>query len=125
MKNKTPFTIFGTGGAIRQFIYSEDLAQIIVKLLLEKKDFFGSVIISPNEEYSIKDVAELIATAFGIEKDSIVYDRTYSDGQARKTASNQKLREIFGNEELTFIDFQEGLKRSVEWFKQNYDSARK
>ena len=45
------------------------------------------------------------------------------DGQYKKTASNKKLMKKIGN--FDFTPFSEGLRKSVKWFIENYDTARK
>ena len=56
-------------------------------------------------------------------KGSLVSDTTKADGQFKKTASNKKLRSY--KPDYKFIPIQEGIKKSVDWFVENYASARK
>ncbi len=51
------------------------------------------------------------------------FDSTKSDGQFKKTACNSKLRGL--RPDYQFTPIQEGIRRAVEWFEQNYDVARK
>lgn len=53
----------------------------------------------------------------------IVWDTSKSDGQFKKTASNQKLKRLYPD--FKFTPFQHGIKQTVEWFINNYDTARK
>jgi len=117
------FVVRGSGTPLRQFIYSEDLAVLIMKVLEDYKEN-GSIILSVSEEdeVSIKDIALEIANAFNYEE-RIVFDTSYSDGQYKKTADNRKLKNLIGD--YKFIGIKEGVKKSVEWFLENYDSCRK
>ena len=117
------FVVRGSGTPLRQFIYSEDLAILIMKVLEDYKEN-GSIILSVSEEdeVSIKDIAIEIAKAFNYEE-RIVFDTSYSDGQYKKTADNRKLKNLIGDYKFTGIS--EGIKKSVEWFLENYDSCRK
>ena len=54
---------------------------------------------------------------------NVVFDTSKSDGQYKKTASNQKLKSLYP--EFKFTPIQEGLKQACEWFEANYDTARK
>lgn len=114
-------TVFGTGKPLRQFIYSEDLAKLIV-WTLEHYDSVEPLILSvpPEQEVSIAKVGELIAGEFGIE---VTYDVSKSDGQYKKTACNQKLMSLLPDFEWTSIE--EGIHKTVEWFKQNRETIRK
>lgn len=113
--------VAGTGTPLRQFIYSEDLAKLLV-WTLEHYDSIEPLILSvPHEnEVSIGDVAELIAAEFGGE---IEYDSTKADGQHRKTANNSKLMTLLPNFEFTPIEV--GIAKTVRWFKENKDKIRK
>jgi GDP-L-fucose synthase len=77
-----------------------------------------NMIIAPNEEYSIKDVAIMIAQEYNYE-DNIVFNSTYSDGQYKKTANNAKLRLMFP--EFKFTPVEQGIRESVDYFKYRYN----
>lgn len=77
---------------------------------------------SSGGKVSIKEVAELVAEAMGFEG-KLVCDTTKADGQFKKTASNAKLRTLLPD--YKFTPMKEGVKKSVDWFVQNYDAARK
>jgi GDP-L-fucose synthase len=118
-----PFTVCGTGKPLRQFIYSIDLAKLIMWSLLEyneKKSIILSV--SEDDEVSIGDVARLVAREFDYEH-NMIFDASYSDGQFKKTADNNKLKNLYPSFEFTSINV--GIKKSVEWFKNNYPLIRK
>ncbi len=58
-KNKTNLEIWGTGEPLREFIYSKDVANI-VETLLENYDKTTPIIISSDEEISIKHLVNII-----------------------------------------------------------------
>lgn len=90
-----PFVVCGTGRPLRQFIYSSDLAKLIMWVV---ENFDGDLLIlSPEEEVSIHKVALEIAWSFGMEN-QIIFDDSFSDGQYKKTADNRKLMGLLGNE---------------------------
>lgn len=119
-EQKVPFEVRGSGSPLRQFIYSEDLATIIMDCIEKLKR--ENLIISTSEEYSIKDVALQIAREFDYE-DHVVFNDSYADGQYKKTASNEKLLSIL--QDVKFTDIKEGLHNSVEFFKDNFEMCRK
>ena len=111
-----PFEVKGSGKPLRQFIYSVDVANII--LLLLEKPFVQNVILSPKEEVSISEVAEMINTHFINE---IHYLPEYSDGIYKKTADNSKLLSIVNFE---FTELKVGIKDTINWFIKNYPNVR-
>jgi len=122
-RDGTDFVIWGSGSPLRQFIYSEDLAELTV-WTLRNYDSIEPIILSVDEaaEVSIKEVAEMVAEAMGFQG-KVVCDTTKADGQHKKTASNAKLRTYLPD--YKFKPIKEGIKKSVDWFVENYETARK
>uniref|UniRef100_A0A6P7G917 GDP-L-fucose synthase n=1 Tax=Diabrotica virgifera virgifera TaxID=50390 RepID=A0A6P7G917_DIAVI len=116
------FTVMGTGTPLRQFIYSLDLAKLFLWVLREYQEV-EPIILSVDEksEVSIKELAEEIAKAFDF-KGEISFDTTKADGQYKKTASNKKLRKYLPDFEFT--PFSVAVKNSVDWYRENYKTAR-
>jgi GDP-L-fucose synthase len=115
--NGEPFEVRGTGLPIRQFVYSDDLAQLILECI--NRLTRENIIIAPREEHSIGYVATLIAREYDYE-DQIVLNTSFSDGQYKKTANNAKLRNLFPN--FRFTEIEDGIRESVIFFKNNYDN---
>ena len=67
-RDQKPFVIKGTGAPLRQFIYSKDLAQLLLWSLF-RYDEKDSIILASEFEYSIRDVALMIAEKFEITQD--------------------------------------------------------
>ena len=108
------FVVRGSGKPLRQFIYSEDLAILIMVILKKFEEDNIILSVSEKEEVSIGEVARLIAKAFGYE-DRMVFDTRFADGQFKKTVSNAKLIE-FLREDFTFTPIEQGIKKTVDWF---------
>tara|TARA_B100000123_G_scaffold218318_1_gene166752 strand:- start:792 stop:1727 length:936 start_codon:yes stop_codon:yes gene_type:complete len=122
-ENGEKFIVRGTGKPLRQFIYSEDLAKLMIWTLFEYNDKSTIILsVSEKDEVSISDIAYEIAKAYDYE-DMIEYDTSYSDGQYKKTADNSKLMEYLPDFKFTKIN--EGIKDSVLWFIDNYETCRK
>jgi GDP-L-fucose synthase len=121
-QNNTKFIISGSGKPQRQFIFSTDLANGIMHVL-ENYNQADSIIISPNieDEVSIEYIARKIAKEF--DYDNIEFDLSKSDGQFKKTVSNEKFKNHFPEFEFTNIDV--GITNTINWFKNNYTHIRK
>jgi GDP-L-fucose synthase len=120
-KNNTPFEVWGSGKPLREFVYSEDVANII-DLLLEKYDGTEPVIISNPIEYSIKQVVDMIVKYMEFEGE-VKWLSDKPDGQFRKPSSNQRLVNIIGD--YNFIPLEIGLKETIDWFNENYETVKK
>eukprot|EP00040_Diaphanoeca_grandis_P022362 m.119917 g.119917 ORF g.119917 m.119917 type:complete len:330 (-) comp28774_c2_seq3:915-1904(-) len=123
MKNGTDITAWGSGSPLRQFIFSKDLARLFI-WTLEEYDSIDPIILSVPEadEVSIKDVVYMVAEAAEF-KGKITFDTTKADGQFKKTACNDKLKKLLPD--FKFTPIKQGIKESVEWFVNNYETARK
>ena len=131
-----PLVVAGSGAPLRQFIYSRDLALLLIWTLehydatsddLDLSAGAGSIILSvdPADEISIAQVVQCIANAIGFDND-IVYDTAQADGQLKKTADNAKFKRLYGAESpFAFTSIRRGIQETVQWFVQNYRDARK
>jgi GDP-L-fucose synthase len=108
---------WGTGAPTREFIYAGDAAEGI---LLAAEKFNGSepVNLGSGMEISIKDLIELIARLTEFEG-KIVWDESKPDGQPRRALDTQRAYEYFGFRAQ--MSFEEGLRRTIEWYRENQD----
>lgn len=122
-KNNTPFTIWGSGTPLRQFVYARDLGELTVWVMREYHEPTPITLsVDEADELSIKDVALAVKDAMKFEGE-VVFDTSKADGQFKKTASNKKLRSHLPDYKFTSI--KDGIQKSVDWFVENYDTARK
>eukprot|EP00760_Papus_ankaliazontas_P019043 PhM_4_TR17848/c0_g1_i1/m.69084/K02377/TSTA3, fcl; GDP-L-fucose synthase len=122
-QNNTPFTVMGTGKPLRQFVYSQDLGRLILWVLRSYEDSEPIILsVGEEDEVSIADVVAMIVEAMQFQGE-VVFDTTKADGQFKKTASNLKLKKLLP--EFKFTPMKEAMKKSVEWFVANYETARK
>jgi len=115
--NEKTLKLFGTGKPLRQYIYSEDMAKILL-VLLEKYDDEEPINIATDENLPIKDIAETVVKATKSNL-KIEFDKKSPDGQFRKDLSNTKLFNIIGN--FGFTSLYEGINKTYEWYKNNED----
>jgi GDP-L-fucose synthase len=111
--------VWGTGRATREFLYVEDAARGII-LAAERYNKSEPVNLGAGFEISIKDLAELIVELSGFEG-KIVWDTSKPDGQPRRSLDISRAREEFGFEAR--VPFEEGLRRTIEWYREGGESA--
>ena len=105
---------WGTGKTLRQHLYVDDLAEIITTLL-EKHTTDSPLIISPNENLSIREHIEVCKKATS--KNIRIRFNGSLDGQYRKDASNDKLIKLIGK--YDFTPLKDGLKKTYDWYQKN------
>ncbi|MFH4974619.1 hypothetical protein AB6A40_001328 [Gnathostoma spinigerum] len=121
-RDGTSLEIFGSGKPLRQFIYSVDLARLFIWVLRNYEEVDPIILsVGEEDEKSITDAVNAIVKAFDF-RGKIVQDTSKADGQYKKTASNAKLRRYLPD--FKFTPFDVAIKESVDWFVENYDTAR-
>ncbi len=120
-KNNTDFVVWGSGKPLREFIYSEDVGRL-TEWALNNYEEEEPIIFSTSDEISIGNVAEMVVYYMGF-KGKLILDDEKPDGQFRKPSDNSKLKSYLPDFEFTPID--KGIEKSVNWFVENYEEARK
>lgn len=120
--NKEPSVFcWGDGSPLREFTYSEDVARILL-FLMENYDEPEPINIGSTDEYSIKEVVEMICDILGYDGE-LEWQTDQPSGQYRKPSSNQRLLDLGWNKE-NYTPLKEGLKKTCEWFIMNYPNVR-
>jgi GDP-L-fucose synthase len=113
-KNENEVVVWGTGKPTRGFLYVEDAAEGIL-LATEKYNKSDPVNLGTDLEISIKDLAELIGRLCGF-KGKIIWDTSKPDGQPRRKLDISRAEREFGFKAR--MNFEEGLKRTIERYKE-------
>ena len=108
---------WGDGSPTREFVYADDAAEGIV---MATENYNGSdpVNIGSGYEISIKDLVEKVAQMTGY-TGKLTWDTSKPNGQPRRMLDTQRAFDYFGFRAK--MPFDEGLKNTIEWFKQNRD----
>ena len=114
-RGEREIVVWGSGNASREFLYVEDAAQAIV-LATRDYDKPEPVNIGSGMEITIKDLVQLVAELTGF-KGSILWDSSKPDGQPRRCLDVSRAEHEFGFRAST--NFQDGLKRTIEWYRSN------
>ncbi len=107
--------VWGDGSPTREFLYVEDAAEGILAAA-EKYNGDQPVNLGSGYEISIKDLAEMIARLTGFQG-RLVWQTDKPNGQPRRALDVSRARQSFGWSAR--VPFEEGLTRTIEWFKQN------
>ena len=108
--------VWGTGGAFREFLYVDDMADACV-FLMNKYSGEGFINIGSGKEISIGDLARLIKDIVGFEGD-LVFDKSKPDGTPRKLLDITRLKNLGWEPK---IGLEEGIRETYRWFRENYE----
>lgn len=112
-------TNWGTGSPLREFLHVDDMAAACLHLL-EHYDGAEHVNVGTGTDVTIKDLAGLVAEAVGY-TGSIEWDTSKPDGTPRKLMDVTKLADAGWTAR---IPLQEGLRTTVEWYREHQDGIR-
>ena len=120
-ENKPYVECWGSGSPLREFVYSDDAGELIVKALEKHDDPINPLNLSTGVEVSIKELAETTAKVVGYEGE-IRWDTSKQDGQLRKKLSTEKMFDVLyeGDKSIKWTSLEEGLKRTVEWYENEH-----
>jgi len=108
--------VWGSGEASREFLYADDAAEAII-MAMQRYEKSDPVNIGAGFEIKIRDLVTLIAKLTGF-RGGIKYNKEKPDGQPRRCLCTDKAFNEFGFRAKT--GFEEGLKKTVEWYKKTF-----
>ena len=121
VNNDSEVVVWGTGKAMREFLYVDDMAEasLFVLELDEKiyqantKSMLSHINVGTGKDVTIKKMAETMKQVVGYEG-NLTFDTTKPDGSPRKLIDVSRLSNMgwkYG------IDLEEGLKKIYKWYK--------
>jgi len=107
--------LFGDGSPMREFLHSEDLADACI-FVMKSYDDSTPLNVSSNDEYSIKELAEMIKNVIGYEGE-IFWNTEKPNGTPRKKLDTSKLENLGWKSK---IEFTEGISNAIKWYEEVY-----
>ncbi len=114
-KNSPFVNIWGSGKSIRQFLYVEDLVEII-KYVVENDIIYDTINISNGQTLTINELVSYISEIFKF-KGEIKYDISKPEGAAKRLMDNSRMINSINYNDFHFI--KDGLLKTVKWYKSN------
>jgi len=118
-ESKSSIEVWGSGVAIREWLYAPDFARIVwyVILNIESNMFSEPFNIAQNFGFSIGDLLEIIIRECDY-KGGVDWNRNMPDGAPRKVMNDTRFRKKVS--EFQFTSLSDGLKNTVEYYKSRY-----
>lgn len=121
MLNNEEIPMFGDGTTSRDYTYIDDIVEGIVKscnYTLTNENVYEILNIGNSSPTSLKEMINTIAKVLNIEPK--IKQLPMQPGDVDRTYANvSKAKELIGYEPKT--TFEEGIKKFVEWYKENID----
>lgn len=114
--NSKEVSIWGTGNALRDFLYVDDMAEAVL-LIMDKYDKKQFLNIGSGNEINIRDLALLIKEVVGF-KGELFFDTTKPDGMPRKLLDISKISELGWKPK---IELKVGLEKTYKYFVESFD----
>jgi GDP-L-fucose synthase len=120
INNDAEVMVWGTGKAMREFLYVDDMAQALLFILeLDEQTYqtntqpmLSHINIGTGKDITIKEMAETMKEVVGFEGE-LTFDTTKPDGAPRKLIDVTKL-ENMGWEYS--VDLKDGLSKTYDWY---------
>ena len=106
--------VWGSGAPLREFLYVDDAAEILV-FLLQTYSEEAHINVGLGKELTIREVAESIVHVVGFEGE-LVFNTEKPDGMPRKLLDAKRLSQLG---QSSTISLEDGLNRTYTWFLEN------
>jgi UDP-glucuronate decarboxylase len=107
-------TLFGAGDQTRSFCYRDDLIEGIIRMMNNEQDFIGPVNLGNPDEFTVRQLAELVLELTGSQS-KIIHEPLPAEDPTRRRPDISLAREKLGWQPT--IKLREGLQRTIDWFR--------
>lgn len=111
--------IWGTGIAIREWLYARDFAKIILHLInnINMVGLAEPVNIAQNFGLSVKELVSIIQKEFQFDGE-IVWDHNMPDGAPKKVMDDVKFKKVFKS--FSFTEMSKGIVNTIKYYNSIY-----
>ena len=109
-------SVWGTGVAIREWLYAPDFARLVWDVLQnsDREGLQQPTNLAQNDGLSVKELVDIIQAKFDY-KGKLVWDHSKPDGAPKKVMDDAKFRTVFP--QFRFTDFEEGIAETVRYYE--------
>tara|TARA_S200000501_G_C20781844_1_gene725400 strand:+ start:398 stop:1375 length:978 start_codon:yes stop_codon:yes gene_type:complete len=115
LEGEDPIKVWGDGTVIRDFVFSEDLAEWMI-VAMDKLPACTPINIGSGIGHTIKNIAEKVLENIPLTP-IIEWDKSKPTGDPVRLLNINKAKELIGYEPKISID--EGLKKTISWYLEN------
>jgi GDP-L-fucose synthase len=116
-RNKSELVVWGTGKAIREFIYSKDIGRACIELLA-LKSMPQKILVSGRAD-KIGEIAQVITKHYNI---PVRFDSSKPDGQLIRLTDKSLFEGVLPN--FKYISTETALIKTLKWYDKTYPNVR-
>ena len=124
VNNDAHVVVWGTGKAMREFMYVDDMAKASLFVFELKDEVYRSntkktlshINVGTGKDITIKEMAETMKDVVGF-KGKLTFDTTKPDGAIRKLIDVTSLKNMGWKYS---VDLKEGLEKTYKWYLESY-----
>ena len=111
--------IWGTGIAVREWLYAADFARVVMKILEDPDNpkFNEPFNVAQENGLTVKELADLIIQNIAY-KGTVWYNSAMPDGAPRKVMSRERFEKILPD--FRFVSFTEGIRETSHYYQSVY-----
>ena len=112
---ENPLVVWGDGTAIRDFIFSEDVAEAMIQIVQKKIE--KPINIGSGTGVSIKELVDtLISSQMIKKKPKVIFDKTKPSGDKTRILDTSRAKSYGIKNKVTL---KEGLEKTIDWYLNN------
>jgi GDP-L-fucose synthase len=120
LKCDKELVVWGNGSAVRDFIFSEDVARGMIEIVKKKIQY--PVNLGSGNGITIKKLVESIVKFIPNKKIDIIWDETKPTGDAIRIMDTTKAQQIGFKCE---VSIENGIEKTINWYLKNQDYSDK
>lgn len=127
INNEKEVIVWGTGRAMREFLYVDDMAEASLFVMGIDKEIYDAntspmishINVGSGKDITIKELAEMIGKVVGFDG-KIHFDKSKPDGSPRKLIDVSRISNMGWKNTTSLRD---GLDKTYNWYKNNIHNA--
>jgi len=115
-EGKHEIKVWGSGIAIREWLFAKDFGKIIAETLkrINNYGFAEPVNVAQNFGLSVRELIEMIIKEMNFEC-KVIWDRDMPDGASKKVMDDNRFRKLFPH--FKFTGLKEGITETVKYYE--------
>lgn len=120
IERETPFTVWGDGLDVKDFLYIDDFIDGLL-LAFERAESFQPINIASGIPVTIREVLDVILKVTNHNVGPVDYDLTKPTMIPKRMIDIQRIKALTGWEPMT--DLELGITKTVEWYRDYYSTS--